>query len=467
MARNVVVFCLDTVRKDYFDDYARRIKAASDISFDRWYSSSSWTVASHGSMLTSSLPSTSGINIKNYNIGDLPRESTFLHELDSYQTICASANGFINPEFDVDSLFDEFLTADPLCLYDNGLNIREFKSEYGSHDRQLLTFFKEALSHKNKLRSIANGGYQKLHTVFNKYPIPTPFDDGAKRLEKGLKRSLQDVDQPVFLYINLMEAHGPHQYISKYDDDIYTGPASWSSNALPNDDFVDKRNVNEEDLKNLRELYAAAIDYLDRKVLNMIDICRSRLQGETTFLVTSDHGENLGYRSDDFRVGHEASLSEGVIHVPMEIINPPSNGGQPNENALYSHRDFGTLVTGLSQGKWKITPRNMVAAERLGTDVAEVGLDDEEVKDARRMIRAVVRNEEKYIWCSNGENKKYSISPDRPSSQDDERTIVDIPEDVKAAFEADICTVFNSINHGKEQEMSGEAEERLRELGYL
>jgi len=39
--RNIVFICLDTVRKDYFDKFSKRIKRLSDIDFDEAYAASS------------------------------------------------------------------------------------------------------------------------------------------------------------------------------------------------------------------------------------------------------------------------------------------------------------------------------------------------------------------------------------------------------------------------------------------
>jgi arylsulfatase A-like enzyme len=45
---------------------------------------------------------------------------------------------------------------------------------------------------------------------------------------------------------------------------------------------------------------------------------------ETLIVVTADHGENLG-EIDEMgrqRMGHEASVSEAVLHVPLVVANP-------------------------------------------------------------------------------------------------------------------------------------------------
>lgn len=276
------------------------------------------------------------------------------------------------------------------------MDISEFKRTHQESNSDTAAFIKEALAHDHPIKSIANGVYIKLRGLFQRYPVPTLFVDGSQLLERKVQRIAHERPHPVFAYVNLMEGHGLHQPSLLYRDDIYSGPLQWSSNELPDDDFIDKQNIDRENLEHLRSLYASAIEYLDRRVMKMIETWRVHLDGETTFIVTADHGENLGYEADDFRVGHEASLSEGVIHVPMEIINPPSCD-LPDESELYSHQDFGELMTSLAHDTWTVSPRSMVAAERIGTEVDNLKLDTTDMSDARRMIRAVVADEKKYV----------------------------------------------------------------------
>jgi len=54
--RNVVVICLDTVRKDYFDRYAPRLQDRADVIYDQCRAVSSWSVPSHASMFDRGAP---------------------------------------------------------------------------------------------------------------------------------------------------------------------------------------------------------------------------------------------------------------------------------------------------------------------------------------------------------------------------------------------------------------------------
>ena len=65
MTRNVVLVCLDTVRKDYFDEYATRLQKLCDVSFEQCRAASSCSVRSHASFMTGELPYRHGIDSYN------------------------------------------------------------------------------------------------------------------------------------------------------------------------------------------------------------------------------------------------------------------------------------------------------------------------------------------------------------------------------------------------------------------
>ncbi|QLC35105.1 sulfatase-like hydrolase/transferase (plasmid) [Halarchaeum sp. CBA1220] len=458
MVRNIVVLCLDSVRKDYFDRYAGRIKSASDISFEAWRSTSSWTVPSHGSMFTGDLPHKSGIHINNCDIGGVSRNKTLIGDLADYKTICASANGFLSPAFTADSLFDEFIYTAPSQRFTEGININNFKRKESGEDRtEIVEFLRSAITHDHPLKSFLNGAFMKLNYLPQNLPVPSPFDDGSRVIQNRVKSTLKTQEQPVFLFVNLMEAHGPHQPMYNYDRGIYTGPLSWSSSELTEAARLPKDNVEEPELKYFREIYAAAIDYLDRKVKKMIEEWTTVLEGETTFIITSDHGENLGYESEDYRLGHESSLSEGLLHVPMEIINPPA-GKSPDSSSLYSHLDFRDLIGGLAQDHWNISPRDSVPAERVGTDL------DQGTESAERMIRTIIGGGKKYIWDSQGASKWFDIEISKPSMQ--EPTTENHQVDISEFFDRSIDDVLGSMER-RGEELPEESIDRLEDLGYI
>jgi len=90
--RNIVLLCLDTVRKDFFDEYAPRLVDRADIVYDGCRAASSWSAPSHASMFTGQLPSEHGVHAYQRDFSVIDREDTFLGELPDYQALGASAN---------------------------------------------------------------------------------------------------------------------------------------------------------------------------------------------------------------------------------------------------------------------------------------------------------------------------------------------------------------------------------------
>jgi arylsulfatase A-like enzyme len=60
---------------------------------------------------------------------------------------------------------------------------------------------------------------------------------------------------------------------------------------------------------------------------------------DTLIVVTADHGENLG-ETDEMgrqRMGHEASVSESALHVPLILAHPEVRGKKVSEPVSVSH----------------------------------------------------------------------------------------------------------------------------------
>jgi len=82
VTRNVVLLCLDTVRKDYYDEYAPPLRAQADTMLKRCYASSGWSMPSHASIFTGQLPHVHGISPREtFSFGSLTPADTFLREL--------------------------------------------------------------------------------------------------------------------------------------------------------------------------------------------------------------------------------------------------------------------------------------------------------------------------------------------------------------------------------------------------
>ena len=175
---------------------------------------------------------------------------------------------------------------------------------------------------------------------------------------------------------------------------------------------------------------AAAIDYLDRTVVEFVDEVQAATDRPTTFVVTADHGENLAFPADDYLVGHDSSLSEGLLHVPLYVVNPPegyesvpgsetSEGGADDDTTLVSeyvsHLQLGDLLVGLAHEEVPDVTRERIPAELVGSSIAQ---PPENPEYWNRMLRCVYDGTEKVEWDSLGESSRIRLDPGRPCWQE-------------------------------------------------
>lgn len=406
MPRNVVLLVLDCVRKDYFDECMPRLERRSDTSFEQCRAPSSWSIPSHASFLTGELPSQHGVHAYNQDFGDLRSQETFLGDLGNHTSIAVSSNHFAGPRFGFDSLFDEFVSVPIHSRFSDVVDVNSFLRQRDVEgEASYLNYLKKALAHQRPVKSLLNGIAFKLGDATEGRPIPRPFDYGTKALCSELRRQLSNADAPVFLFANLMEAHEPYEFSVAYPDSLLSAPTAWSSKEIDQFELnnADQSALYKDYLENYRRCYRASLEYLDRNVASLLDDIAD-LDGNTTVIVTADHGQNLGLSEDDHLIGHVGSLSEGLLHVPLEMVNPPS--GFPDQiGDLTTLLDLPTLITGIANGETPSISREVVTAERIGQPLGK----PENFEFWNRMLRCAYRDNVKYCWDSLGTKEEYGL----------------------------------------------------------
>lgn len=471
MTRNVVLVCLDTVRKDYFETFAPRLGELADVSFEQCRSASAWSTPSHASMLTGELPHRHGIHTHDRDFSGLTREDTFLADIPEHRAIGASANVYASSTFGFDGVFDEYSDVAPHRRFPDGMDMEKFIQEREDEGlSRFLEFFGEALAHDHPLQSLANGGLFKLNDLFRRAPLPKLLDDGANVVSREALSKVAETREPFFLFTNFMDAHGPVHHVLGYDRSLHSAPNTWTSFAFDDWDINVNGTVeeNREHLQHHRDLYGAAIDYLDRKVSRFVRRVQERTDRETSFVITADHGENLAFEADERLFGHTSSLTEALLHVPLAIVNPPE-GYDAEETAYVSHLQLGDLIAGLAHGETPDVFSERVAAELVGIGVGGAPRDDDEHRYWDRMLRCVYDGETKYVWDSLGGRHRYRLDHDRPCWQEQVAADAEIPSWATECFDVEISTYKERAESSEsEAEPIDEAtKSRLEELGYL
>jgi len=468
MARNVALIVLDTVRQDYFSDHATRLESMSDVSFTQCRAASSCSVPSHASILTGELPHKHGVHSTSVDYSRLGEAETFFSGLPDHRTVGVSTNTFAGEPFGFDEQFDEFVDVSWTRRFPNGLDAREFVTRTDASGLSFYTeFLRTALGHENTLATLSNAALAQLDMVFSKLPVPKLLDDGGSAALKTAESHIDAGPEPVFLFVNLMEAHTPHQPVRGYDSSLYDAPNDWSSVDGVSQWEINRNGVDgkEEVVRHFRDLYTAAIDYLDREVAAFIERVRAATDRETTFIITSDHGENLGYPADDTMMGHTSSLSEGLLHVPLTLVNPP-DGYEPTEERYVSHTELGSLVTGIAHGRTPDVFSRRIAAERITTTNAP-DVEPDEQRYWKRMLRCVYDGDRKWTWDSLGECTEYELDHGRANWQRPIDDGTSVPAWSSEFFSESIDDFQRESTAGVDEDIDDATRSRLEELGYI
>lgn len=461
MVRNVILLCLDTVRYDYFEQHANCLEALSEHSFEDCRTASTWSVPSHASMFTGVLPSEHGFHSANPEFGDLDHEDTFLSNLADFRCVGVSANPYASPIFGFDGIFDDFYHVESSMPYVEGLSPSKFWHESSTDNwTRYLEFLASCVRHDHLIKSLANGVASQTEKLFQKLPLSKPFDDGCKQILSRTRRVLNESDEPTFVFVNIMDVHGPLTNVQGYDQSLIAEEHRNSSpdiNALSMnlDDTFDEH---EADIQAYRDLYAAAVEYTTRQIAEFCE----RLDDDTAVVITSDHGEQLDDTHTERRFGHVTpDMAEALLHVPLAVVNADLS---VNESEPISHLDLGNLVTAIAT-ETEFEKEAQLAAEVAGLGVAHPPTDHENFDYWNRVSRCVYFNDadDKYVWSSYGDARYYERTNGEYVLRS-EGNIELLPEDTTSPFTKDIEKVKTGE---RAKDVDASVESQLEELGYL
>lgn len=303
--QNLICFVLiDTLRADHCSCYGYGRSTTPEIDsiakrgtiFENCQSQAPWTKPSVATIFTGLPPAG---HETNRLFDSLPGEAVTLAETlrsEGYTTYADSANYHITPRFGFDQGFDFFATEPtPVTLTDGPVGAAVFDKIF---------------------RYMWGVGGQE------------PALYAARRTAFVLKYFN---DEPVFLYIHLMEPHEPYTPAKRFKDAF--GPPIDSVKFRPNRvhmevEFINdpelKLDINESEVKELKRRYDCEIlqcDYAIGELFN--ELGRRGDLGDALIIITSDHGEE--FMEHGF-LYHARALYRESIHVPLIIVNSRKNG---------------------------------------------------------------------------------------------------------------------------------------------
>jgi arylsulfatase A-like enzyme len=247
---------------------------------------------------------------------------------------------------------------------------------------------------------------------------------------------------------------------------------------------VGEYDLTDEEFAVLRGLYQAELSYVDSNLADLLATLNGAgIRENTVIAVCGDHGENIG---DHGFFGHQYSLYDTVLHVPLVVVGGPFNRNRRHRELVQILDLPITLLDAAGidapafrnqqQGHSLLfdesrTSTEMVFAEYFAPQpplsVLESRFDKvpEHVRARYRTLRSVRTRRWKYIRGNDGTSELYRIDrdPDETTNLSDEATnIVERLDDRLDKW----LTSFDHEDVTGDVDISDSTKARLVELGY-
>ena len=505
---NVLLVVMDTVRKDRLTPYGYDRPttphladfAAEATVFDQAVAPAPWTLPVHASLFTGLYPSQHGADQENPY---LEGATTLAETLSAagYDTACYSSNAWITPYThltdgfnDQDNFFEvmpgEFLSG-PLARAWKVMNDNE----------SLRTVADKLVSLGNTAHEYFAGG----DTADSKTPAvidrTMEFIDGADRS---------------FAFINLMDAHLPYHPPEAFASEFAPGVDSDDVCQNSKEYNAGARDIDDEEWAAIGGLYDAEIAHIDDQLGRLFDWLKTEGHWDDTMVVVcADHGELHGEHG---LYGHEFCVYDPLINVPLLVKHPDLDADRRGDQVelldLYhtildvldvpgdspaaegavpmdptrslvsdSYREFDSVARAdrdpgqRADGEYAFVEysRPVVELTQLEEKAADAGIDIPSDSRFYSRMRAARRTDAKYVRIDRIDDEAYRLDSD--PGETDTLTSGDDPaiaetESVLSAFESSIGGAWtdaldDDVSDDTVEEMDDEAQERLRDLGYL
>ncbi len=441
---NVVLVVLDGVGAKHLGSYGYHRSTSPELDriagegvvFDRAFAAAPWTLPSHASLFTGLQQSSHGAGWEHPHLADGHRRTagfadayTLAEALRArgFQTCGVSADPHLNAEHGMSQGFDYYFDLHATSIPD-----RLFVSDL--------------------LHRLGMSPHRHDWASNSKHAVATALS--------WLKQPrFRDPQQPFFLFLHLDEAAAPYRLPPSFEDAGRFLPPGANLESLTPAYYGDdeprhlyhqgKRPLEPDEARIQTALYDASILYLDRQILALLEGMREQSLLEDTLLVfTSSHGEEFNEQN---RFGHQFTLSDRVLHVPLimrmprllpagrrvqdlvslvdvaptvfGVLNqaethPPSNG-----ELLWEGFDYGPLLRGDGE-----PPRDWVLAQYQNPARLLLqkwsGLTPEQTRRARS-ITALRSDQSKYFRFGDGTATYLDLSKD-PDEDAAERPAIEM-----------------------------------------
>lgn len=431
---DIFIVVIDTARRDHFSTYGYGRETSPALSriagesrtYTRAYSTGGWTSAAHGSLFTGLYAASHGTTQEHWSMAD---ELTTLAEV-------LAENGYATAG----------LVENPM------------------------------LSHKH--------GFDQGFDSYAELWLPPHNERPLTELFAELVDGRPD-DRPLFAFVNIITPHSPYTGAGSYTG-MFAGDDAGPTSNRWREFFLELVDFSADEIDHLAARYDEELLYSDHVVGEMFRLLKERGFWESSFfLVTADHGENIG---DHGMMDHVFGLQESLIRVPFIVHFDASFSRGSSSDAIVQLTDvFPTVLDaaripladhatqGVSLARNDPTSDRPVFAEYYYPSQALTAFP-EDYRDApslerfKRRIAAVIDEGHKLVWGSDGRHELYDLTVDP-----DERTnLIDDPnhEPTRSRLTALVSELRE--RYARERvvpesviELDDQTREALRSLGYV
>ena len=480
MTSNIVLIVMDTARADVFSpgDEAALDPPIGGRRYTNAFASAPWTLPSHAGLFTGTYSSNHGAHAGHKRLSD--ERATLAEALSEggYETVGVSNNTWVSEEFGFARGFETFHKTWQYVQTETDLG--EIARTQEGTDK--LKGVARKILEGNPITNLTNAIYGQF--------FRRRTDEGARATNEWVDDWLDDREgsRPFFLFINYLEPHleyrPPREFAEAYLPD---GVGYEEAMEVPQDAWgyiAGTVEMGEREFEILRGLYRAELAYLGERIRELRSMLEAAGEWEdTVFVVTGDHGENVG---DHGLMDHQYCLYDTLLHVPLFVHGPGFDEGE--DDRLVQLTDlFPTLldVAGVDTDETReglqgtsfhpetdADPREYAIAEYLSPQPSmealerRVGELPSEVERFDRSLRAIRTGEYKLVRGSDGARELYHVATDPEERQE----LSDEQPETVADLEARLDEWLSSFDHAETTgavEMTQSTQDRLEDLGYL
>lgn len=262
---------------------------------------------------------TSTYALQHKKIGLSKRFVTLAEILSSSRFLCAGfhSNPFLSKFFGWDRGFHIYKDL----LSDDG-NIRYFKKLENM-------IFENRWLRKIIIKDTVSNFIKKIYGFVSNYNPPYALGDDLNL--NAINWLKDNKGKRLFLWMHYMDVHEPFCPPRQF----MKGLPLTKKQALSLNIRARGNKLKDNELQLLKQLYNAAVRYVDHCVGEFVDSIRDlHLLEDTVILIMADHGE--AFLEHGF-LGHPQSLYEELIHIPLIIYNLDKRGSVP---LLAEHLDI-------------------------------------------------------------------------------------------------------------------------------